>query len=116
MWPRVPEIRRRFLRRLGLGAIGVLAPKCALCLLAYLGFGTALGRSGMELCGARGGDTMHLVAGLVIGSLAPGFGAFSRACGLGREQRRQPAQDRSRGACAPQNSAARSTKSKTYRS
>jgi hypothetical protein len=32
----------------------VLAPKCALCLLAYAGLGTALGLGGPELCGGSG--------------------------------------------------------------
>ncbi|MFO1448819.1 MAG: hypothetical protein U1F61_11745 [Opitutaceae bacterium] len=33
-------------------ALVALAPKCALCLIAYIGLGTALGLSGPELCGA----------------------------------------------------------------
>lgn len=33
-------------------ALFALAPKCALCLIAYIGLGTVLGLSGPELCGA----------------------------------------------------------------
>jgi hypothetical protein len=33
-------------------ALLALAPKCVLCVLAYVGLGTALGLSGQELCGA----------------------------------------------------------------
>jgi hypothetical protein len=33
-------------------ALLALAPKCVLCVLAYVGLGTALGLSGPELCSA----------------------------------------------------------------
>lgn len=40
------------MRRWLLPAACLVAPKCALCLLAYAGLGTAFGLGGPELCGA----------------------------------------------------------------
>lgn len=38
-------------------ALLALAPKCALCILAYAGLGTALGLGGPEICGDAGTDS-----------------------------------------------------------
>jgi len=40
------------LRSLGVGGALLLAPKCALCLLGYIGLGAVLGLTRPELCGA----------------------------------------------------------------
>jgi len=42
---------RRVVRWLVPAAALALAPKCLLCVVAYLGLGTALGLGGPELCG-----------------------------------------------------------------
>jgi hypothetical protein len=82
MSPRVLEFRRHLLRWLVPGAIVALAPKCVLCLIAYLGLGTALGRAGAEICGGQGSETMHGAAWFVVAGLALGLGALAlRACG-----------------------------------
>lgn len=91
----VTETRRRFLLRLVPGAIGALAPKCVLCLSAYIGFGTVLERSEKEICGAQDGDPLHTIAWLVVGGLALGFGAcLCRVAmawqNVGNNQRPQP--------------------------
>jgi hypothetical protein len=52
----MPCLRAEIPRRpaLWLAATGALAlvPKCGLCLIAYLGLGSALGLGGAEICGA----------------------------------------------------------------
>jgi LPXTG-motif cell wall-anchored protein len=47
-----PRARARAARWLLPAALLALAPKCVLCVLAYVGLGTALGLSGPELCSA----------------------------------------------------------------
>ena len=63
-------------------ALLALAPKCALCVLAYVGLGTAFGLSGPELCNAASESTaswLTLLAWLgVTGILAGGLLAVSR--------------------------------------
>ncbi len=46
---RKPKTLRRWLLS---AALLALAPKCAMCLLGYLGLGAVLGLGGNELCGA----------------------------------------------------------------
>ncbi len=47
-------------------ALLAMAPKCLLCVLAYAGLGTALGRGSPELCGAPDGSpAFPLLLGLV---------------------------------------------------
>ena len=53
------EFSRAHVRWLGAAALVALAPKCFLCVLAYVGVGTALGLNGPEICGGAG-DTPHL--------------------------------------------------------
>jgi LPXTG-motif cell wall-anchored protein len=79
---------RGWLARRGLGVGGLvpavllaLAPKCFLCVAAYLTAGAALRFGGPELCGAPAGGaghwTMWLPAlGLAVGAV--GFFAFGR--------------------------------------
>ncbi|MGH7959336.1 MAG: hypothetical protein ACREH8_20330 [Opitutaceae bacterium] len=55
MSPRCAECPRALVRAgrwLLPAALLALAPKCMLCVLAYVGLGTALGLSGPELCSA----------------------------------------------------------------
>ena len=62
---------KRLSRWLGPAAMLAVAPKCALCLLAYAGLGAALGLGGPELCGAT--ESMHWTP-VLLGSLgAAGF-------------------------------------------
>lgn len=49
------ELRRRGCRPLASVALLALAPKCAVCLLAYAGLGAALGLRRAEICGAAVG-------------------------------------------------------------
>ncbi len=53
-----------------------LAPKCALCLLAYAGLGTALGLGGPEICGATNDSSGHWTVWL------PALGALAGAAGF----------------------------------
>src|SRR5258705_322291 len=46
---------KRLGRWLAPAALLTVAPKCALCLLAYAGLGAALGLGGPEICGAQSG-------------------------------------------------------------
>jgi hypothetical protein len=67
------EIRRRPFRSLGPVALLALAPKCAVCVLAYSSLGVALGLSGPEICGATAGSP---------GSWAPLFAWLGAALGI----------------------------------
>jgi len=62
------------LRSLGAGGALLLAPKCALCLLGYVGLGAALGLTRPELCGAPTSSTSPWLwlssLGLVLAWLA----------------------------------------------
>ena len=51
------RVRRRPLRALGQAAALALAPKCALCLLAYAGLGAAAGIPGRRFCGGDPGPS-----------------------------------------------------------
>lgn len=54
-----------------------LAPKCALCVLAYAGVGTAaLGLSRVEMCGPPEGGFHTAIPWLVVASIISGGGAF----------------------------------------
>lgn len=46
------EFSRRAARWLLSVSLLALAPKCGLCMLAYVGLGATLGAGGVELCGA----------------------------------------------------------------
>jgi hypothetical protein len=68
----------------GFAALGLLAlaPKCLLCLAAWLGLGTLLGIGGPELCGASPAsvDVEAVAVCVGIGLVLLGFGfAASRA-------------------------------------
>jgi len=76
MSPRVLELRRPRFRWMVPGAIVILAPKCVLCLAAYLGIGSTLGWTGAEICSAQNTGPMHNVAWLVVGAVALGVGAL----------------------------------------
>ena len=52
MFRLLTETFRRPILPLASAAAFALAPKCAFCVLAYAGIGTALGLSGPEICGA----------------------------------------------------------------
>ena len=79
----MPEsLRQRLVRARGWVvpvALCALAPKCALCVLAYAGLGAALGLGGRELCGATGdaGPWPWLLP--LLGAAAGVIGFF--ACG-----------------------------------
>ena len=53
-----------------------LAPKCALCLLAYAGLGAAFGLGGPEICGATNDTAGHWTVWL------PALGAVAGAAGF----------------------------------
>jgi MYXO-CTERM domain-containing protein len=52
----------------------LFTPKCLFCVLAYAGFGAALGFGGAELCGATGDPTGPWTVWLpaLVGALAAG--------------------------------------------
>ena len=56
---RFAATRRRPFGWLATGALLAFAPKCLLCLLAYMGLGAALGLGGPEICGAPNDPTVH---------------------------------------------------------
>ena len=91
MSPRAPKSRRRWLRWLVPGTFVVLAPKCALCLAAYFGLGTAFGVTGVELCGAAAETPAHLWPWLLLASVAAGvcvvYVRHSRATKTRRSER-----------------------------
>ncbi len=65
------EVVRRLRPALLPAALLALAPKCALCLLAYAGLGAALGLGGPELCGgsvAAPSPAIPLLFGLGLGA------------------------------------------------
>ncbi len=75
--PRWPELLRRRVPWLAPVALLALAPKCLLCVLAYLGLATALVRGGPELCGAAAGATGPGIARLAAVAVAAGvIGTF----------------------------------------
>lgn len=53
MPPRIANILRRPWRALVALTLLVVAPKCVLCLAAYIGLGAALGLGGPEFCGTE---------------------------------------------------------------
>jgi len=57
---------------LGGAALFALAPKCLLCLAAYLGLGTLFGLrlAALELCGTPAGPELGAVVGGVLAPLA----------------------------------------------
>jgi hypothetical protein len=67
-------------------ALLAVAPKCILCLVAYVGLGTALGLGGPELCGAPNDSGSAGVVGrwFIVGLAAGAIGVFwriRRRCG-----------------------------------
>lgn len=67
---------RRLLRWLIPAALLVLAPKCVLCVLAYVGLGVAVGLGGPEICGATGNAVGHWAAWLSALGAAMGIVGF----------------------------------------
>lgn len=74
--PRGRESGRWLFRWIVPGALVALAPKCVLCLAAYLGLGVALGGTGAEICGASGSEAIRSVAWLPAGILMLSLGAW----------------------------------------
>ena len=61
-------------------ALLALAPKCLLCVVAYVGLGAALRFGGPELCGAPGSSAGHWTTWLSALGLAAGtIGLFARS-------------------------------------
>jgi hypothetical protein len=61
-------------------ALLALAPKCALCVAAYVGLGAALRFGGPEICGASGAAAGHWLLWLPALGLAVGaIGLFVRS-------------------------------------
>jgi hypothetical protein len=57
-----------------------LAPKCLLCVAAYLGLGAVLRFGGPELCGASGNGAGHWLVWLpALGLTAGAIGLFVRS-------------------------------------
>jgi hypothetical protein len=67
------EILRRPLRPLASVALLILAPKCAVCVLAYAGIGAALGLRGQEICGAAVGSESPWASSLAVFGVALGI-------------------------------------------
>jgi hypothetical protein len=63
-WP--AKILRHPFRSLAPVALFALAPKCAVCVLAYAGVGALLGIRGSQLCGATGGPMDSWAASLAL--------------------------------------------------
>jgi hypothetical protein len=70
MQPCAPEnLRQRLVGARGWlipTALLALAPKCFLCLLAYVGLGTALGLGGPEICGTTDSTTHYWIACVLL--------------------------------------------------
>lgn len=66
----------RAARWLAPAAALALAPKCLLCLAAYLGLGAALGIAGPEFCGAASSSAASWVA-LILGASVVIAGVFT---------------------------------------
>jgi hypothetical protein len=71
MHPRPVELFRGARNWLVPAALLAVAPKCLLCLAAYIGIGTALGFGGPELCGAT--EPTHWTPVMLGGLGAAGF-------------------------------------------
>ena len=56
-----------------------LLPKCILCVLAYVGLGTALGLGGPEICGASASPWATWASTLAWIGVAGALGTFVRA-------------------------------------
>jgi hypothetical protein len=70
------EFRSHPVRTLVPVALVALAPKCALCVLAYAGIGAALGFSGRELCGSQPGFLSLVVPLLALAGGVLGLVGF----------------------------------------
>ena len=81
------EIRRRPVRSLGPVALLALAPKCALCVLAYAGLGAALGLGPTELCGASTGSPGGWAPSLALSGLALGISRWRARESPGTQER-----------------------------
>ena len=66
-------------------ALLALAPKCLLCVLAYVGLGSALRLGGPEICGASAGSPITWASALAWLGAAGGLGALGL---LARRRRR----------------------------
>jgi hypothetical protein len=95
---RQSELSRRGARLLAPAALLAIAPKCLLCLLAYVGLGAALGLGGPELCGASGGAKAPWESSLALLGVAGGLGAFGF---LASFRRARPAPTANRNAARP---------------
>ncbi len=97
MRPRLAERLRPRRGWLIPAALLVLAPKCALCLLAYAGLGAALGIGGPELCGASGDATRPGTIWLAVlgGALGAAALLVPAAKRRSRPEPFQPSQPRS---------------------
>jgi hypothetical protein len=67
------ELLRRPFRPLASAALLTLAPKCAMCVLAYGGVGALLGLRGPEICGATVGSQGSSALWLTVFRVALGF-------------------------------------------
>jgi hypothetical protein len=64
---------RRPFRPLSAFALLALAPKCAVCVLAYAGIGAVLGSRGSVICGATTGSPDWWAPALILGGIALGI-------------------------------------------
>jgi len=85
MLRRFPDVMQRPIRLAricGWSAPALLlafAPKCVLCVLAYVGLGSALGLGGPELCGGPAGSTGPWATWLLGSGAALGIFGFLAA-------------------------------------
>lgn len=86
--PRLRKLRHCLLRWLVPGALIALAPKCVLCLAAYLGLGAALGLTGTEICGAPDSATLPTALWFLAGASAVGLILWLRMKAASRERAR----------------------------
>jgi hypothetical protein len=73
MWSPPAESSRGAVRWLLPTALLAFAPKCLLCVAAYVGLGAWLGLGGPEICGAPAGSPMGWVSWLALAVAAAGF-------------------------------------------
>jgi hypothetical protein len=70
------EFPQRAARWLWPTALLALTPKCVLCVLAYVGFGAALGLGGPEICGGSVDSPASWASTLAWLGVAGALGAF----------------------------------------
>lgn len=86
------RVARFFLRPWrGIAALALLtvAPKCIVCVTAYLGLGTLFGLRGPELCGASTGTPFAWTGTLAVCGLIATLGALG-CFWIRRRKRRDP--------------------------